>query len=76
MLNINLHHIHYYFNITLPLFTDANLVHININICIFLLLNVAPSPNLVFVPGSSIQINTVSWNWTENGSFISLFDIP
>ena len=59
MLNINLHHIKYCFNIVLPLFTHVNLGYVNINIHIFLFLNVAPSQNLVFAPGTSIRINTV-----------------
>ena len=59
MLNINLHHINYYFNIALPLFTHTNLVYININIGILLFLSVAPSHNLVFVPGALIRINMV-----------------
>ena len=59
VLNINLHHINYCFNIALPLFTHTNLVYVNINIGIFLFLNVAPSQNLVFASGASIQINMV-----------------
>ena len=58
-MNSNLHHIIYYFNIALPLFTHTNLVYVNINIGIFLFLNVAPFQNLVFAPGASIRINTV-----------------
>ena len=59
MLNINLHHINYCFNIVLPLFIHTNLVYININIGIYLVLNVAPSQNLVIAPGASIRIKTV-----------------
>ena len=59
MLNINLHHINYCFNIALPLFTNTNLVYININNGIFLFLNVAPSQILVFAPSVSIRINMV-----------------
>ena len=59
MLNINLHHINYCFNIALPLLTQTNLVYININVGILLFLNVAPSQNLVIAPDASIGINKV-----------------
>ena len=36
MLNINLQHTNYCFNIVLPLFTYTNLVYVNINIGIFI----------------------------------------
>ena len=58
MLNINVHHINYCFNIALPLFIHINLVHINTNIGIFIFLNVAPSQNLVFVRDGPVRINT------------------
>ena len=58
MLNINLHHINWCFNITLPLFTCTNLVYVNVNIGIGIL-NEGPSKNLVFTPSVSIRINTV-----------------
>ena len=62
MLNMNLHHINYCFNIALPLFTHTNLVYLQHKYCHFLFLNVAPSQNLVFIPSASIRINTVFGN--------------
>ena len=57
--NINLHHINYCFKIALSLFTHSDLVYVNIDIDIFLFLNVVLSQNLVFAPGASILMNTV-----------------
>ena len=53
MLNINLHHVNYCFNIALPLITHTYLVYVYINIDIFLFLNMPPSQNLVFALGAS-----------------------
>ena len=59
MLNINLHHISYCFNIALPLCIHTNLVYVNINIDILSFLNVVSFQNLVIAPGASIRINAV-----------------